>query len=384
MGRIGDRQRPATAPQTKIIQLTFSKSLACYLLLSKFVINFFPMSDATVAPALTAKDFVTDQEVRWCPGCGDYSILAQVQKVMPTLGIARENIVIISGIGCSSRFPYYMNTYGMHSIHGRATAVASGLKASRPELSVWIVTGDGDSLSIGGNHTIHLLRRNFDVNILLFNNQIYGLTKGQYSPTSEENKVTKSTPYGSIDHPFNPLALAMGADATFVARTMDRDPKHLQAMLLRANAHKGASFLEIYQNCNIFNDGAFEMFTEKGTKAAETLFLEQGQPLTFGANKEKGIRLDGFTPKVVSLTDGYSADDLWIHNEKDIYKAQILVRIFDNPGVEGHLPRPFGVFYQTDRSCYETVMEQQIKDAKAKKPADLDKLLRGNEVWVIN
>jgi 2-oxoglutarate ferredoxin oxidoreductase subunit beta len=342
------------------------------------------MSEATVSPVLTAKDFATDQEVRWCPGCGDYSILAQVQKVMPTLGIPRENIVIISGIGCSSRFPYYMNTYGMHSIHGRATAVASGLKASRPELSVWIVTGDGDSLSIGGNHTIHLLRRNFDVNILLFNNQIYGLTKGQYSPTSEENKVTKSTPYGSIDHPFNPLALAMGADATFVARTMDRDPKHLQAMLLRANAHKGASFLEIYQNCNIFNDGAFETFTEKGTKAAETLFLEQGQPLVFGTNKEKGIKLDGFTPKVVNLADGYTTDDLWVHDEKDIYKAQILVRIFDNPTAEGHLPRPFGVFYQRDRSCYEDIMDQQIKDAKAKKPADLDKLLRGNEVWVIN
>jgi 2-oxoglutarate ferredoxin oxidoreductase subunit beta len=222
------------------------------------------------------------------------------------------------------------------------------------------------------------------VNILLFNNQIYGLTKGQYSPTSEENKVTKSTPYGSIDHPFNPLALAIGADATFVARTMDRDPKHLQAMLLRANSHKGASFLEIYQNCNIFNDGAFETFTEKGTKAAETLFLEQGKPLTFGANNEKGIKLDGFTPTVVNLADGYSADDLWIHDEKDIYKAQILVRIFDNPTKEGHLPRPFGVFYQTERTCYEEVMEQQIKDAKAKKAADLDKLLRGSEVWVIN
>jgi len=237
------------------------------------------MSDViTATPPLTSKDFATDQEVRWCPGCGDYSILAQVQKVMPTLGIPRENIVIISGIGCSSRFPYYMNTYGMHSIHGRATAVASGLKAARPDLSVWIVTGDGDGLSIGGNHTIHLLRRNFDVNILLFNNQIYGLTKGQYSPTSEENKVTKSTPFGSIDHPFNPLALALGADATFVARSMDRDPKHLQAMLLRANQHKGASFLEIYQNCNIFNDGAFEIYTEKGSKAEQTLFLEKGQP----------------------------------------------------------------------------------------------------------
>ena len=342
------------------------------------------MSETTIAPSvLTAKDFSTDQEVRWCPGCGDYSILAQVQKVMPTLGIPRENIVIVSGIGCSSRFPYYMNTYGMHSIHGRATAIASGLKAARPDLSVWIVTGDGDSLSIGGNHTIHLLRRNFNVNILLFNNQIYGLTKGQYSPTSEENKITKSTPVGSIDHPFNPLALALGADSTFAARSMDRDPKHMQSMLLRSNQHKGTSFLEIYQNCNIFNDGAFETFTEKGTKAQETLFLEQGQPLIFGANKDKGIKLDGFSPKVVDLNNGFSADDLWVHDEKDIYKAQILTRIFDDPKIEGHLPRPFGVFYETDRPCYEDVMTSQIEQAKAKKAADLNKLLRGNEVWTI-
>jgi 2-oxoglutarate ferredoxin oxidoreductase subunit beta len=262
--------------------------------------------------------------------------------------------------------------------------VASGLKAARPELSVWIVTGDGDGLSIGGNHTIHLLRRNFDVNILLFNNQIYGLTKGQYSPTSEEHKITKSTPMGSIDHPFNPLALALGADATFVARTMDRDPKHLQAMLIRANQHRGASFLEIYQNCNIFNDGAFEIFTEKGTKAQETLFLEQGKPLLFGANGEKGIRLDGFTPKIVTIGQDASADECWIHDEKDMYKAQVLVRIFDDPKTEGHLPRPFGVFYQTGRPCYEEMMTEQIEQAKAKKPADLDKLLRGNEVWVIN
>jgi 2-oxoglutarate ferredoxin oxidoreductase subunit beta len=249
---------------------------------------------------------------------------------------------------------------------------------------VWIVTGDGDGLSIGGNHTIHLLRRNFDVNILLFNNQIYGLTKGQYSPTSEENKITKSTPMGSIDHPFNPLALALGADATFVARTMDRDPKHLQAMLIRANQHKGASFLEIYQNCNIFNDGAFEIFTEKTSKAQETLFLEQGKPLLFGTNNEKGIKLDGFTPRVVTIGEDASADDCWIHDEKDMYKSQILVRIFDDPKTEGHLPRPFGVFYETSRPCYEDMLVQQIEQAKAKKPADLDKLLRGNEVWVIN
>lgn len=341
------------------------------------------MSQVTTAP-LTAKDFQTDQEVRWCPGCGDYSILAQVQKVMPTLGIPRENIVIISGIGCSSRFPYYMNTYGMHSIHGRATAIASGLKASRPELSVWVVSGDGDSLSIGGNHTIHLLRRNFDINVLLFNNQIYGLTKGQYSPTSEEHKITKSTPFGSIDHPFNPLALAMGADATFVARSMDRDPKHLQEMLLRSNKHKGASFLEIYQNCNIFNDGAFEIFTEKGTKPEEALFLEHGKPLIFGAQQNKGIKLDGFNPVVVELGNGVSADDLWIHDEKDFYKAQILVRLFDSPKTSGHLPRPFGVFYETDRACYEDVMQMQIDEVMAAKgKGNLDKLLKGSENWVI-
>ena len=343
------------------------------------------MSTDTMIPTLTPKDFATDQEVRWCPGCGDYSILAQVQKIMPTLGIPRENIVIISGIGCSSRFPYYMNTYGMHSIHGRATAVASGLKAARPDLSVWIVTGDGDGLSIGGNHTIHLLRRNFNVNVLLFNNQIYGLTKGQYSPTSEEKKVTKSTPMGSIDHPFNPLALAMGADGSFIARTMDRDPKHLQAMLLRSQAHVGTSFLEIYQNCNIFNDGAFAIFTEKSTKPEEVIFLEQGQPLVFGANNDKGIKLDGYKPVVVNLAEGVSRDDLWIHDEKDFYKAQILVRMFDNPANEGHLPRPFGVFYQHDRACYEDEMAMQLEEVIAQKGVgDLDALLRGRETWTIN
>ena len=339
---------------------------------------------STPVPTLTSKDFATDQEVRWCPGCGDYSILAQVQKVMPGLGIPKENIVIISGIGCSSRFPYYMNTFGMHSIHGRATAIASGLKASRPELSVWVVTGDGDGLSIGGNHTMHLLRRNFDINILLFNNQIYGLTKGQYSPTSESKKITKSTPFGSLDHPFNPLALAMGADATFVARTMDRDPKHLQQLLIRANQHKGASFLEIYQNCNIFNDGAFEIFTEKSTKPDETLFLEQGKPLVFGAQQNKGIKLDGFKPVVVELGSEFSADDLWVHDEKDFYKAQILSRMFDDPRIEGHLPRPFGVFYESDRLSYEDLMTMQIDEViKTKGSGDLDKLLRGNETWTI-
>lgn len=351
-----------------------------------FAVISVTMSTATLSPqpALTAKDFTTDQEVRWCPGCGDYSILARMQKVMPGIGVPKENIVIISGIGCSSRFPYYMNTYGMHSIHGRATAIASGLKASRPELSIWIVAGDGDALSIGGNHTIHLLRRNFDVNMLLFNNQIYGLTKGQYSPTSEQQKVTKSTPFGSIDHPFNPLALAMGADASFVARTMDRDPKHLQEMLVRSYKHKGASFLEIYQNCNIFNDGAFEMFTDKGSKPEQTIFLEQDKPLVFGSTKDKGIKLDGFKPVVVALGNGISEDDLWVHDDKDFFKAQILVRMFDDPSVEEHLPRPFGVFYDTERPCYEDVMAMQIEEAIASKgKGDLDKLLRGKEVWEI-
>ena len=278
-----------------------------------------------------------------------------------------------------------MNTMHAISIHGRATAIAGGLKASRPELNVWIVTGDGDCLSIGGNHTIHLLRRNFDVNILLFNNEIYGLTKGQYSPTSEQHKITKSTPMGSIDHPFNPAALALGADASFVARSMDRDPKHLQAMILRAQAHKGSSFLEIYQNCNIFNDGAFEVFTEKKSKPEEALFLENGQPLVFGAAKNKGIKLDGLQPVMVNLNEGISENDLWIHDEKDFYKAQILTRLFDNPFKEGHLPRPFGVFYQEERACYEDVMTMQIEEAiTTKGKGDLDKLLKGRETWVIN
>ncbi|MES2396102.1 MAG: 2-oxoacid:ferredoxin oxidoreductase subunit beta [Bacteroidota bacterium] len=332
---------------------------------------------------LTAKDFVTDQEIRWCPGCGDYSILKQVQTVMPELGLKREEIVFISGIGCSSRFPYYMETFGMHSIHGRATAIASGLKATRPELSVWIVTGDGDALSIGGNHFIHLLRRNFDVNILLFNNEIYGLTKGQYSPTSPVGKVAKSTPMGSLDHPFNPLALCIGAEATFVARSMDRDPVHMREMLKRAHQHKGTSMLEIYQNCNVFNDGAFEVFTEKGTKKMNTLFVEQGKPLVFGENGSKGIILDGLKPTVVDLAD-VSANDLWIHDEIDQVKATILVRFFNNPSDENPLPRPFGVFYKEDRLCYEDALKAQIAEAIASKgKGDLDELIAGRNTWTI-
>ena len=327
----------------------------------------------------TAKDFSSDQEVRWCPGCGDYSILKQVQSVMPEINVPKEDIVFISGIGCSSRFPYYMETFGMHSIHGRATAIASGLKAARPDLSVWIITGDGDSLSIGGNHLIHLLRRNFDTNVLLFNNQIYGLTKGQYSPTSEKGKKTKSTPMGSIDHPFNPLALCMGADATFIARTMDRDPKHMREMLMRSNNHKGTSLLEIYQNCNVFNDGAFFGMTDKATKMNQTLFLEHGQPLVFGENKDKGIRLDGFKPIIVSLED-CSIDDLWIHDEKDRVKAGLLTRFFD-----ADFPRPFGVFYFEDRPTYEDALVQQIDNAiEHKGQGNLDELLKGSNIWTID
>lgn len=346
-----------------------------------------PQNRSNGIVGLKSKDFATDQDVRWCPGCGDYSILKQVQTVMADLGLDKDKVAVISGIGCSSRFPYYMETYGMHSIHGRAPAFASGLRMANPDVSVWIVTGDGDGLSIGGNHLIHILRRNFDVNIMLFNNQIYGLTKGQYSPTSEMNKVTKSTPLGSLDHPVNPLALALGADATFVARSMDRDPKHLKEMLKRSDAHKGASFLEIYQNCNIFNDGAFFTFTDKKTKQATTLFLEDGQPLVYGENNEKGIRIDGLSPQIVDLEkDGYGVSDLWIHDEKDLSKAQLLARFFDNPATNDNpLPRPFGVLYAIDRPCYEDMLHAQLETAIEKSgEGDLDDLIAGKQVWHIN
>lgn len=335
------------------------------------------MSETTT---YTAKDFATDQDVRWCPGCGDYSILKQVQTIMPDLNVPREDIVFISGIGCSSRFPYYMNTYGMHSIHGRATSIATGLKTARPELSVWVVTGDGDGLSIGGNHLIHLLRRNLDVNILLFNNEIYGLTKGQYSPTSHAGQVTKSSPMGAIDHPFNPLALALGADATFVARTADRDPIHQREMLLRANAHKGSSFLEIYQNCNVFNDGAFEVFTGKDGKPFNTLYVEHGKPLVF-ANGTKGIVLEGHEPKVVELNE-VSEDMLWVHDEHDSFKAYMLTRMFDDPA--NGFPRPFGVLYSVERPTYEDMLIAQIEHAKEiKGDGELDALLAGRNTWVV-
>jgi 2-oxoglutarate ferredoxin oxidoreductase subunit beta len=333
------------------------------------------------AAKYTAKDFQSDQDVRWCPGCGDYSILAQVQRIMPELNVKRENTVFVSGIGCSSRFPYYMDTYGFHSIHGRATAIASGLKLARPELSVWVVTGDGDGLSIGGNHMIHLIRRNIDINVMLFNNQIYGLTKGQYSPTSEFGKVTKSTPMGSIDYPFNPASLALGASGTFVARTMDRDPKHMQQIIKRAAEHKGTSFVEIYQNCNVFNDGAFFTFTEKESRDEHVLYLEHGKPLVFGKEKDKGIRLDGFTPTVVSLKEGkYSINDLIIHNENDSTLAFILANMTYNHA----LPRPVGIFLSIERPTYESQMTRQIQVAIEKRgKGDLEKLLGSGDTWTI-
>lgn len=329
----------------------------------------------------TFKDFQSDQEVRWCPGCGDYSILAQTQRVFPDLGIPKEKVVFVSGIGCSSRFPYYMDTYGFHGIHGRAAAIASGLKIARPDLSVWVATGDGDGMSIGGNHFIHACRRNVGIKILLFNNQIYGLTKGQFSPTSTEGQITKSTPYGNIDHPFNPLLLAMGAEATFVARTLDRDAKHMQYIIKRAAEHNGTAFVEIYQNCSVFNDGVFELWTEKDTKEDNVVFLEHGKPMVFGKNKDKGIRLNGFTPEVVSLTDGkYSINDLISHNENDQMLAFILSGMSNIPS----LPRPIGVVYSTQKLPYETLMQKQISARIEKQgEGDLQKLFDHGETWEI-
>jgi 2-oxoglutarate ferredoxin oxidoreductase subunit beta len=334
----------------------------------------------------TAKDLKPTGEVRWCPGCGNYAVLAQVQKLLPELGVARENIAFVSGIGCSSRFPYYINTYGFHTIHGRAAAVASGLKIARPELSVWVITGDGDALSIGGNHTIHLLRRNIDVNVLLFNNQIYGLTKGQYSPTSQHGQITKSSPMGMPDYPFEPAALALGAGGTFVARTLDRDLKHLAAVLRRAAEHKGTSFVEIYQNCVVFNDGAFDGFANKTMRAEHTLYLEHGKPLVFGARSEKAIRLNGLEPELILLDDGaYSIDDAVVYDEKDVNLAAIIAAMGRNP----LLPRPVGVFFAQQRSCYEEELAAQayadVLEHSAGEPfvPSLELLFAAEDEWIV-
>jgi 2-oxoglutarate ferredoxin oxidoreductase subunit beta len=340
------------------------------------------VSTDSALPVLTAADFASDQDVRWCPGCGDYSILAQMKKVLPTLGIPREKTVFISGIGCSSRFPYYMNTYGIHSIHGRAPAVATGLKACRPDLSVWVITGDGDGLSIGGNHLMHCIRRNLDVNIVLFNNRIYGLTKGQYSPTSPLGKVTKSTPLGAIDNPLHPLSIAIGCEASFVARSIDVNIKHLGAVLKRAADHRGTSFVEVYQNCNVFNDGAFDYATDRATKADTTLELEHGKPLIFGKNREKGIRLNGMTPEVVELGKGITEDDLLFHDERapEPSLAYLLSR-FRHP----EFPEPIGVFRAVDKPRYDELLNKQIADVKAAKgEGDLMKLFNSGDTWSVS
>jgi 2-oxoglutarate ferredoxin oxidoreductase subunit beta len=334
------------------------------------------------AVKLTRKDFVTDQEVRWCPGCGDYSILAQVQKVMPELGVPKEKIVFISGIGCSSRFPYYMNTYGFHTIHGRAPALATGVKAANPELQVWVITGDGDALSIGGNHFMHALRRNIDLKIILFNNRIYGLTKGQYSPTSEFGKINKSAPMGVIDHPINPLSLAFASEATLVARSMDVHPQHLSSIIERVAKHKGSAFVEVYQNCNIFNDGAFKGFTEREVRDDRILFLEHGKPLIFGKQKNKGIRLNRLRPEIVTIgEDGVTVDELLVHDEfaSDQTLAGLLGRM-EYP----EFPVPMGTFRAIERPTYEHLMQEQIARAtSAKGPGSLEKLLNSGETWVI-
>jgi 2-oxoglutarate/2-oxoacid ferredoxin oxidoreductase subunit beta len=328
----------------------------------------------------TRADFATDQDVRWCPGCGDYAVLATVQRLMPELGIPREKLVFISGIGCSSRFPYYMNTYGMHSIHGRAPTIATGLKVSRPDLDIWVITGDGDSLSIGGNHIIHLMRRNVNLQILMFNNQIYGLTKGQYSPTSEVGKITKSSPFGSIDQPFNPIALVLGAEASFVARTMDRDPRHMKGMLQAAHGHEGTGFVEIYQNCNIFNDGAFLSFTEKATKQEKAIFIKHGQPLVYDSGK-KGLRLEGFRLESIDLENGmYSPDDCLDYDETSKELAGIVSRVF----WDEELPQPFGVFYRECRLTYEEQVRRQVdRVIERAGSGSIEDLLHSGDTWVV-
>ena len=337
---------------------------------------------STELPVLKPADFASDQDVRWCPGCGDYSILAQMKKMLPQLGVPREKIVFISGIGCSSRFPYYMNTYGIHSIHGRAPAFATGLKSSRPDLQVWVITGDGDGLSIGGNHLMHSIRRNPDINIVLFNNRIYGLTKGQYSPTSPLGKVTKSTPMGAIDNPLHPISIAIGCEATFVARSIDVHIKHLEMVLKRAAEHRGTAFVEVYQNCNVFNDGAFNYATDREQKTDNIIELEHGKPLIFGKNRDKGIRLNGLDPEIVELGKGISEDDLLFHDEKaaEPSLAYLLSRM-RHPD----FPEPIGVFRAVERPIYELELNKQIDIAREKRgDGDLAALFNSGETWTVN
>jgi 2-oxoglutarate/2-oxoacid ferredoxin oxidoreductase subunit beta len=333
-------------------------------------------------PLYTKKDFQTDQEIRWCPGCGDYAILSAVQTAFADLGIPKEKFAIISGIGCSSRFPYYMNVFGFHTIHGRAPAVATGLKLTRPDLDVWVVTGDGDSLSIGGNHTIHMLRRNVGLKVLMFNNRIYGLTKGQYSPTSELGKKAKSTPFGSLDRPFNPLSLAIGAEATFVARSVDVFQAHLKDTLKRAAAHKGSAYVEILQNCNIFNDGAWMNLTERDARSEHVIQLEHGKPLIFGKNRDKGIRRKGLELEVVTLGNGIGEQDLIVHDETNPNPAYAFL-LSRMDGLED-FPTPLGVLRSIDAPRYEDLVAAQIHAVQAQRgKGDLSKLLRAGDTWEV-
>ena len=333
--------------------------------------------DTIPMPTLTRQDFVSDQTVRWCPGCGDYAILATVQKALPELGIPRENIVFISGIGCSSRFPYYMNTYGIHSIHGRAPTLATGLAIANPDLSIWVVTGDGDGLSIGGNHLLHALRRNVNLNIILFNNRIYGLTKGQYSPTSRLGARTKSSPMGTIEHPINPIGLALAAEASFVARSIDAHTQHLGEVLLQAARHHGSSFVEVYQNCVIFNPTEWEGLDDRRTRDDNILYLEHGQPMVFGKNRDRGIRLNGFTPEIVMLGDGVSEADLVVHDAQSTELGYILSSM--------EYPTPMGVFRSvSDHPTYTDGLMGQIADAQAKRGrGNLDELYRAADLWTV-
>ena len=336
----------------------------------------------TTPEKFTPKELVTDQDVRWCPGCGDYSILKQAQNVVPEIGVARENIVFISGIGCSGRLPYYMNAYGFHTIHGRAPTLATGLKAARPDLMVWVITGDGDALSIGGNHVMHAMRRNVDIKLVMFNNRIYGLTKGQASPTSEIGKRTKSTPDGTIDRPIMPLSVALAAEATFVARSVDTHTEHLQATLMRAGFHRGSAFTEVLQNCNIFNDGAFRDFTERDVRDDKMVALEHGKPMIFGKERDKGIRLNGLHPEVVTLgEDGVTEADLLVHDEEaqDPYLAYMLSRMW-----YPDFPVPVGVLRRVSRPTHDQLVVGQIEDAIARQGAgDLDKLILAGETWKV-
>jgi 2-oxoglutarate ferredoxin oxidoreductase subunit beta len=328
----------------------------------------------------TKKDFVSDQEVKWCPGCGDYAILSAIQTALTQIGRKREDIVFVSGIGCSSRFPYYMNTYGYHTIHGRAPAVASGLKTANPDLSVWVITGDGDSLSIGGNHLIHSIRRNVDMNIVLFNNEIYGLTKGQYSPTTRQGQITKSTPYGSLDRPFSPAKLAFGASATFIARTLDTDSKHMQEIMLEAEMHRGTSFVEIYQNCVIFNDGCHSQYVEKQSREDNTINLAHGKPIVFGTEVKKGLIFQNLALKIVELGDDYTEAHCLVHDKTNEMLASLLVSMDTNSA----MPKLFGVIYAVEDVTYDKQVADQVAQVKAKKgDGDFHDLLYSGDTWTI-